>query len=394
MIDRRSRRTLARAFVVLAALSVVLATAAYAGGGKSDERGEGSFEALEAADQYAEARTSPADTVDVGAYTAAFSAAQALPVVGGTWDEVTTVPYDSDAHGYRDPVWSNSGGGAGIVSGRVTAIAADGDSLYVGTADGGVWKSTDGGTNWAPLLDDSPTLSIGAVQINPSDHSIWVGTGEANSSSDSYAGIGVLRSTDGGSTWTRVGGPELENHTTVRLLFDGTGTIWAATNKGLFRHSASSTTGAWDLALKPCVGQHDTTYISDIVARPGTNGNTLVAAIGWRGGSACNGFYLSTNHGASFARVPQTGAINDKQIGRVTLAYTPNGRKLIAIVQSSYLFNHTNGKGTMLMGVFSSTSGPAGPWSTIAESNKLADSGSALQSFRGYKPGEIGRAHV
>ena len=165
-------------------------------------------------------------------------------MVGGSWTEVTDQPYENDDPDYRDPVWSNSGAGWGLVSGRSTAIAVDGDAIYAGMADGGVWKSTDDGADWTPLLDDAPTLSIGAVSVNPADHSIWVGTGEANTSSDSYAGIGVLRSTDGGATWSLVGGSELENHLIGRLVFDGQGNVFAATSQGLYEHSASSGSGA------------------------------------------------------------------------------------------------------------------------------------------------------
>lgn len=354
------------------------------------EDAKGTFEALEAANQYAEARTAPADTVDAGAFMGAYAAAQALPVVGGSWTEVTNQPYENDDPDYRDPVWSNSGAGWGLVSGRATAVAVDGDAIYAGMADGGVWRSTDAGANWTPLLDDAPTLSIGAVAVNPADHSIWVGTGEANTSSDSYAGIGVLRSTDGGANWALVGGAELQNHLIGRLVFDGQGDVYAATSMGLYEHSASDPSGAWTLLLAPCVGQHGTTYISDVVVRPGTNGQTVVAVVGWRGGSACNGIYVSSDAGATFTRVTATGAINDGQIGRTTLAYTANGGRLYALVESSTLFNHPNAHqgGTNLMGVFVSPTGnPAGSWNKIAEASKLAASGSALQASRGYYPG-------
>jgi hypothetical protein len=352
---------------------------------------EGKFEALEAADQYAEARTSPADTVDAGAFSAAYAAAQALPVVGGSWNEITTAPYQNDDHAYRDPVWSNSGAGWGLVTGRATSLAADGTgTIYVGMADGGVWKTTNGGTSWVPLLDDAPTLSIGALAVNPDDHAIWAGTGEANTSSDSYSGIGVLRSTDGGATWFRVGGEELQNHLIGRLVFDGQGNVYAATSMGLYRHSADTAAGAWTLLLKPCIGQHDTTFISDVVVRPGTDGQTVVAVVGWRGGSACNGFYGSTDGGATFTHIALTGSINESQIGRTTLAYSSEGGKLYALVQSSALFNHGSAHqgGTLLMGVFVSPNGnPAGPWTKIAESGTLAASGSALKGARGYYPG-------
>ena len=96
-------------------------------------------------------------------------AARHLPLAGGAWSEVTTKPYQNDNPDYRDPVWSNSGAGWGLVSGRVTSLAVDGSDVYAGTADGGVWKSSDGGSTWQPLLDGASSLSIGAVAVNPDD---------------------------------------------------------------------------------------------------------------------------------------------------------------------------------------------------------------------------------
>ncbi len=391
---RRSSLSLLIALVMATAFSGS-ASAATGTTDRSPERdlkegAKGNFEVLEAADQWAEARTAPGEVVDAGAFTGAYAAARALPVFGGAWNELTTKRYDSDAHGYRDPVWSNSGGGAGLVSGRVTALATDGATLYMGAADGGVWKTTDGGSSWTPLTDDAPTLSTGALAVNPADHSLWVGTGEANTSSDSYAGIGVLRSADGGATFTRVGGDELFNHLIGRLTFDGQGNVFAATSMGLYKRSATDLTSSWTRVLKPCVGQHGTTYISDVAVRPGTSGRSVVAVVGWRAGSACNGFYVSGDGGATFTRTTVTGSINDGQIGRTTLAYSADGSMLYAVVQSSQLFNLPSASqgGTNLMGVFAVPAAtPAGPWTTIAEWSKLAASGSALQASRGYAPG-------
>jgi len=151
---------------LLAALGLVFAVAPGLAGsttsnGKSSERvlkdaGEGTFDVLEAANQYAEARTAPADVVDAGAFSGAYLAAKNLPLFPGTWSEITNKPYNSDAQGYRDPVWSNSGGGARNVGGRMTALAIAGNTVYAGAADGGVWKRS--GTTWTPLTDDAPTL--------------------------------------------------------------------------------------------------------------------------------------------------------------------------------------------------------------------------------------------
>jgi photosystem II stability/assembly factor-like uncharacterized protein len=100
-------------------------------------------------------------------------------------------------------------------SGRVRAFAVDSTNpsiVYVGAADGGVWKTTDGGQHWVPLTDTQPSLSIGSLAIDPNNpNTIYVGTGEPFTG-DSFPGVGILKSTDGGSTWTNIQGPFLNGH--------------------------------------------------------------------------------------------------------------------------------------------------------------------------------------
>jgi photosystem II stability/assembly factor-like uncharacterized protein len=96
-----------------------------------------------------------------------------------------------------------------IVTGRVTAIIVDPtDSkiIYVGTAQGGVWKTMDGGRNWAAKSDHEISLAIGALAMDPTNHLIlYAGTGEGNFSGDSYYGNGLLKTVDGGETWSLYG---------------------------------------------------------------------------------------------------------------------------------------------------------------------------------------------
>lgn len=103
------------------------------------------------------------------------------------------------------------------VSGRLLAVAFDPrDSriIYVGSAQGGIWKSTDGGRHWRALSDFEPSLAINTIAIDSKNPSIiFAGTGEDNLSCDSYQGLGILRSTDGGQTWKVLG----------RDVFAGTG---------------------------------------------------------------------------------------------------------------------------------------------------------------------------
>jgi len=124
------------------------------------------------------------------------------------------------------PLVSNPGSGQdyGFVSGRATSVLIDpadttGNTVYLGGAYGGLWRTTNGtsggfgnpgGVTWTPLIDTMGTLAVGAIAIQPGNatgtlsNTILVGTGEANSSADSYYGLGILRSTDAGQNWTLI----------------------------------------------------------------------------------------------------------------------------------------------------------------------------------------------
>ena len=97
------------------------------------------------------------------------------------------------------------------VSGRVTAIAVhptNPNIVYVGTAQGGLYRTTDGGTNWRPMLDNALSLAIGAVTVDPSQpERVFVGTGEGNFSADSFFGVGVYRIDNASSASPIVSGP-------------------------------------------------------------------------------------------------------------------------------------------------------------------------------------------
>src|SRR5580704_1749760 len=143
------------------------------------------------------------------------------PVSSTGWTPLGPAPLASDASGLgqQDYNW---------VSGRATAVAIDpadatANTVYLGGAYGGVWKSTNATSQspcnvvWTPLIDDQATLAVGAIAIQPGGTGvILVGTGEANSSSDSYYGLGILRSPDAGHTWTLI-----SSDTTGTRSFDG-----------------------------------------------------------------------------------------------------------------------------------------------------------------------------
>ncbi|MGB6624333.1 MAG: hypothetical protein WBE43_06065, partial [Candidatus Acidiferrales bacterium] len=99
--------------------------------------------------------------------------------------------------------------GPAIMGGRIDDIAvdpSDHETIYLGAAAGGVWKTTDGGMSWTSTWDSEPNPSIGALAVAPSNPStVWVGTGEANNRQSASWGDGVYKSTDAGKTWTHMG---------------------------------------------------------------------------------------------------------------------------------------------------------------------------------------------
>lgn len=110
------------------------------------------------------------------------------------------------------PLISWSGQSYGANSGRITAVAMDptdatGNTVYVGGAFGGVWKSTNAATAnpadvvWTPLTDQQAALAVGAVSVKPDGSVLLVGTGEPNNALANYYGLGFLRSTDHGVNW-------------------------------------------------------------------------------------------------------------------------------------------------------------------------------------------------
>lgn len=131
----------------------------------------------------------------------------------GSWTPLGPLPLASDASGNGTQDYRQ-------VTGRATAVVIDpadssGNTVYIGGAQGGVWKSTNAATPtannviWTPLTESQATLSIGAIAIQPGNTDpaksvVLAATGEADNSGDSYFGLGILRSADAGNTWTLI----------------------------------------------------------------------------------------------------------------------------------------------------------------------------------------------
>jgi hypothetical protein len=342
-------------------------------------------------------RTAPAGYLTGDAIGAAAQQAARIPSTPGSWQQFTTQAYNGQPANYTDPFWSNVGAGFSVVGGRVTALATTRDGAwFAGAADGGVWRSVDQGAHWTPVTDNLPDMSTGALAVDPVGGSLWLGTGEANESQDSYQGDGVWTTSNDGRSWQQVGGPAnpIGPRTIFRIAFDQFGDAYAATNNGLFRWDALR--HQWSEVLDPAGPTDFPPYdqqVTDVAVVPGTGGKDVITAIGWHGpgNTAYNGFYESTNYGRSFSEVTPTGDIDATDIGRTTFAYSSDGSKLYAVVQSPAA--QAAGAESVLQGIFvasgtgSSPASVTGPWAKIGDEASLAASGSALGVGSGYGVG-------
>jgi len=112
------------------------------------------------------------------------------------------------------------------VSGRATCVVVDptnSNKVYLGTAQGGVWRTLNGGATWTPIFDTAQSLAIGALALAPSNSTIlYVGTGEPNNSADSFFGVGVYRIDNADTTADLVGpiNPSITTGTTTALTYN------------------------------------------------------------------------------------------------------------------------------------------------------------------------------
>lgn len=140
------------------------------------------------------------------------------------WASIGPAPLDTDHGGWATPKMSPA-------AGRASALAVDPSdprTIYAGYALGGVWKTSDGGQSWSPLMDGEPSLAVGAVAIDPAAPStLYVGTGEP-SPYLGYGGRGILRSTNGGASFEERGAAIFEDLAVSRIVIDGPAVYAAA----------------------------------------------------------------------------------------------------------------------------------------------------------------------
>lgn len=224
--------------------------------------------------------------------------------------------------------------GPTVMSGRVVDIDVnpnDPTEFYVGYASGGVWYTNNNGTTFTPILDNSPTQNVGDIAIDWKKGTIWVGTGENNSSRSSYAGIGILKSNDKGKTWTNVGLKDSHHIGRILLNPDNTDEVVIAVAGHLYspneeRGIYKSTDGGktWNKTLFI----DENTGVIDLQQAP-NNFNVLYAAAwererkawNFKGSGKNSAIYKSTDGGNTWAKISENnGFPTGDGVGRIGLA--------------------------------------------------------------------------
>lgn len=255
------------------------------------------------------------------------------------------------------PSWQSVG--PSNIGGRISAIVlhpTDANTIYAGAASGGVWKSTNNGSTWANIFNESP--SIGSLALDPNNPAtIYVGTGEANPGGVAiYPGNGIWRSTDAGQTWSNLGLSTTGQLGKIAIHSTNSNRIFVAA-LGLYRSKTQergvyrSTNGgvSWERVLFT----NDSTGSCDLLI-DSANPDRILAGLWSRYrpfthsiiNSATTGLWLSTDGGDTWSQVTNGFPANDVNTGRISLAYAPSQTNLYYALVSN---------GTGVKGIYRST---------------------------------------
>lgn len=345
--------------IIISTILVVLSTAVYLITTQPNflkERWEENEEAEEAEsgadkqlDSWMQSRGYPDPSYMTDKWTKAWEKAQLMKARDR--DDLRRGPQDVNGVTAINANWTAIG--PKVLAGRILCLAfdpVDPNTMYAGSASGGLWKTTTGGvgaTAWVPVPMNFPVLGISSIIIDPNNrNTIYVGTGEvyrvttggSNNGRNVWKargtyGIGILKSTNGGTTWTQVFNKNMSDLFGVqKLVFNpkDANKIYAATTDGLYR-SVNAGTSWIQVSNKinvrdVAVNFNDTTQVVMSV------GNLV---------DADKGIYRSTNSGASFVKNNPTGLTATAYRGYVAFANIPNavsGNTLYASLDGGYDF--------------------------------------------------------
>jgi photosystem II stability/assembly factor-like uncharacterized protein len=236
--------------------------------------------------------------------------------------------------------------GPANMGGRTTdveGVPGNPNLVYVATASGGLWKTTNGGTTWAPIFERENTISIGDIAIDPKNPDvIWVGTGESNTRNSVSFGDGVYKSNDGGKTWQHLGLKETERISRIVINPLNTDTVYVGAlghafgpnpERGVFMTTDGGKTWQKTLYIDPKHG------VSDMDIDP-TNPNILYAAM-WhferkpwthRSGSEQGGVFKSVDGGRTWKKLTKG---LPKLLGRIGVKVAPSNPNIVYVIAES-----------------------------------------------------------
>jgi photosystem II stability/assembly factor-like uncharacterized protein len=299
---------------------------------------------------------------------------------------------------------------------RAVGIASDPRTYYAATASGGVWKSSDGGIRWAPILDEMPVSSIGSVAVAPSDPNVvYVGAGEANIRGNVAAGNGIYQSTDAGRTWKHVwvqegqigtmevhpGNPDVAFAAVLGKAFGPN------PERGVYRTRDAGETWERVLFVDEDTGASD-------VSIDASNPRIVFAGM-WEArrspwsltsGGDSGGIFVSRDGGDTWKKIEGKGLPEKVPTGRIAVDVAPsNGRRVYALIEAEKggLFRsddggeswkHVNEERYLLIRPWYFTHLTVDPtnedvvWAPSLEMLKSIDAGVTFQTVKGIHHGD------
>lgn len=250
------------------------------------------------------------------------------------------------------------------MGGRLTSIVChpqDANRIWVGAAGGGVWQSTDAGLNWHTVWSKQDSLNIGSLAIDTANPDvIYAGTGEANLSADSYGGVGIYKTTDGGASWkllapasdlgipTRIGVIAIDPRDSAHLLVAGVGANESSPKPEDFGGMFVSHDGGLTWRRETFISTNNY-WCHAIVFHP-TKRDVIFATFTEQG--AKNGIWLSEDGGGQWRQLSK-GLPAPENFGRTSLAISPSGPDVIYALAQNTLSDRSD----LVLGVFRSADG-------------------------------------
>jgi photosystem II stability/assembly factor-like uncharacterized protein len=263
------------------------------------------------------------------------------------------------------------------IGGRIPSIAvhpAEPETIYIGAAAGGIFKTTDNGLTWKSIFDSQPALAIGDVEIAPSNRQVvYAGTGEPNGGGGSvnYEGLGIFKSRDGGITWQKAG---LENTGSIgRIAIDpnNANRVFVAAMGYLYQKSSDRgiyRTLDGGASWKKVLYVTDSTGGIDLTIHP-TNPDTIYVALWERSrtvqtrnyGGPSGGIFRSTDGGDTWTEL--TNGLPPDDFGRIAVSVSPKDPSIVYALM-------TNTVG-FYKGIYRSTDN-GNTWTKMDPNNKLS----------------------